>query len=681
MFKKLLIANRGEIACRVIKTARKMGITTVAVYSDADRDALHVKMADEAIHIGPPPASESYIVIDKIMAAIKASGAEAVHPGYGFLSENMKFAEALDKAGVAFVGPPTGAIEAMGDKITSKKLAAEAGVSTVPGYMGLIADADEAVKISNQIGYPVMIKASAGGGGKGMRIAWNDLETREGFQASKNEAKSSFGDDRIFIEKFVTQPRHIEIQVLADSHGNTVYLGERECSIQRRNQKVIEEAPSPFLDAATRKAMGEQACALARAVGYTSAGTVEFIVDGNRNFYFLEMNTRLQVEHPVTELITGIDLVEQMIRVAAGEKLPFTQDDIKLTGWAMESRLYAEDPYRNFLPSIGRLTRYRPPAEVQAGPLNHSGKWQGDAPKGETAVRNDTGVFEGGEISMFYDPMIAKLCTWAPDRLGAIKAMRVALDGFEVEGIGHNLPFLSAVMEHDRFVSGNITTAFIAEEYPEGFTGATLADDAAQRVAAAAAAMHRVAEIRRTRVSGRMDNHERRVGSDWVVTLQGQTYPVTIAADHDGSTVTFADGAAMRVTSDWTPGDQLARLMVDGAALLLKVGKIPGGFRIRTRGADLKVHVRTPRQAELARLMPEKLPPDTSKFLLCPMPGLIVRIDVAVGQEVQEGQTLCTVEAMKMENILRAERRGVVAAIKCGPGDSLAVDQIIMEFE
>ena len=681
MFKKLLIANRGEIACRVIKTARKMGIATVAVYSDADRGALHVKMADEAVHIGPPPASESYIVIDKIMAAITASGAEAVHPGYGFLSENMKFAEALDRAGVAFVGPPTGAIEAMGDKITSKKIASKAGVSTVPGYMGLIADADEAVRISNEIGYPVMIKASAGGGGKGMRIAWTDLEAREGFQASKNEAKSSFGDDRIFIEKFVTQPRHIEIQVLADAHGNCVYLGERECSIQRRNQKVIEEAPSPFLDAATRRAMGEQACALARAVGYTSAGTVEFIVDGNRNFYFLEMNTRLQVEHPVTELITGIDLVEQMIRVAAGEKLPFAQDDIRLTGWAMESRLYAEDPYRNFLPSIGRLTRYRPPAEIQAGPLNQSGKWQGDAPVGETAVRNDTGVFEGGEISMFYDPMIAKLCTWAPDRLGAIEAMRVALDGFEVEGIGHNLPFLSAVMEHERFVSGNITTAFIAEEYPEGFGGATLAADAAQRVAAAATAMYRVAEIRRTRVSGRMDNHERRVGSDWVVRLLGQEYPITIAADHEGSTLSFADGAVMRVTSDWTPGDQLARLTVDGAPLVLKVGKIPGGFRIRTRGADLKVHVRTPRQAELARLMPEKLPPDTSKFLLCPMPGLIVRIDVEVGQEVQEGQTLCTVEAMKMENILRAERRGVVAAITCGPGDSLAVDQIIMEFE
>ncbi|WP_416916659.1 MAG: acetyl-CoA carboxylase biotin carboxylase subunit [Roseicyclus sp.] len=681
MFKKLLIANRGEIACRVIKTARKMGIATVAVYSDADRGALHVKMADEAIHIGPPPASESYIVIDKIMAAIKETGAEAVHPGYGFLSENMKFAEALEAAGVAFVGPPSPAIEAMGDKITSKKIAAEAGVSTVPGFMGLIADADEAVKISAQIGYPVMIKASAGGGGKGMRIAWNETETREGFQASKNEAKSSFGDDRIFIEKFVTQPRHIEIQVLADKHGNCVYLGERECSIQRRNQKVIEEAPSPFLDAATRKAMGEQAVALAQAVGYTSAGTVEFIVDGDRNFYFLEMNTRLQVEHPVTELITGVDLVEQMIRVAAGEKLPFAQDDIKLTGWAMESRLYAEDPYRNFLPSIGRLTRYRPPVEVQAGPLHVTRKWQGEAPVGATAVRNDTGVFEGGEISMFYDPMIAKLCTWAPDRAGAIEAMRVALDGFEVEGIGHNLPFLSAVMDHDRFASGNITTAFIAEEYPDGFQGVTLDEGSLARVAAAAAAMHRVAEIRRTRVSGRMDNHERRVGTDWMVTLQGVDFPVVIAADHDGSTVTFDDGRAMRVTSDWTPGDSLARLMVDGSPLVLKVGKISGGFRIRTRGADLKVHVRSPRQAELARRMPEKLPPDTSKLLLCPMPGLIVRIDVEVGQEVQEGQALCTVEAMKMENILRAERKGVVAAIKCGPGDSLAVDEVIMEFE
>ncbi|MDP5084586.1 MAG: acetyl/propionyl/methylcrotonyl-CoA carboxylase subunit alpha [Yoonia sp.] len=665
MFKKILIANRGEIACRVIKTARKMGIQTVAIYSDADRNALHVKMADEAVHIGPSPANQSYIVIDKVMAAIKATGAEAVHPGYGFLSENPKFADALEAAGVAFIGPPKGAIEAMGDKITSKKLAQEANVSTVPGYMGLIEDADDAVKISNQVGYPVMIKASAGGGGKGMRIAWNDAEAREGFQSSKNEAANSFGDDRIFIEKFVTQPRHIEIQVLADGHGNAVYLHERECSIQRRNQKVIEEAPSPFLDAATRKAMGEQSVALAQAVGYTSAGTVEFIVDGDRNFYFLEMNTRLQVEHPVTELITGIDLVEQMIRVAAGEKLPFQQSDLKINGWAMESRLYAEDPYRGFLPSIGRLTRYRPPVE-EATPTR--------------AVRNDTGVFEGGEISMFYDPMIAKLCTWAPDRASAIEEMRLALDGFELEGIGHNLPFLAAVYDHPKFTSGNMTTAFIEEEYPEGFEGVTLPDEACIRIAAAAAAMHRVAEIRRTRISGRMDNHERHVGADWVVSLQGVAHPVRITADKGGADVAIGD-RSLRVESGWTPGDPLARLSVDGDPLVLKIGKISGGFRVRYRGADIKVHVRTPRQAELAALMPEKLPPDTSKYLLCPMPGLIVKVDVAEGDEVQEGQALCTVEAMKMENILRAERKGVVKKINAAAGDSLAVDDVIMEFE
>ncbi len=667
MFKKILIANRGEIACRVIKSAQKMGIKTVAVYSDADRNALHVKMADEAIHIGASPAAQSYIVIDKIMAAIKASGAEAVHPGYGFLSENMNFAAALEAAGVVFIGPPSPAIEAMGDKITSKKLAMEAGVSTVPGHMGLIADAEEAVKIATQIGYPVMIKASAGGGGKGMRIAWDDAEAREGFQSSKNEAAASFGDDRIFIEKFVTQPRHIEIQVLADKHGNCVYLHERECSIQRRNQKVIEEAPSPFLDEATRKAMGEQACALARAVGYTSAGTVEFIVDGSRNFYFLEMNTRLQVEHPVTELITGVDLVEQMIRVAYGAPLPFKQSDLKINGWAMESRLYAEDPYRNFLPSIGRLTRYRPPVEGQtaAGGI----------------VRNDTGVYEGGEISMFYDPMIAKLCTWGPTRLAAIEEMRLALDTFEVEGIGHNLPFVGAVMDHPRFVSGNITTAFIAEEYPEGFQGAVLDEATLARVAAAAAAMNRVAEIRRTRISGTMDNHERRVGDDWVVSVQGSDYAMTIAADPAGSTVTLEDGRALRVTSDWTPGQPLARLNIDGTPMVMKVGKISGGFRLRLRGADLKVHVRTPRQAELAKLMLEKLPPDTSKFLLCPMPGLVAKIMVEVGDEVQEGQALATVEAMKMENILKAERKGVVKAIKANAGSSLKVDEVIMEFE
>ncbi|SMO55598.1 acetyl-CoA carboxylase biotin carboxylase subunit [Paracoccus laeviglucosivorans] len=665
MFQKILIANRGEIACRVIKTARKMGIRTVAVYSDADRNALHVKMADEAVHIGAAPASQSYIVIDKIMDAIRQTGAQAVHPGYGFLSENMKFAEALEREGVAFIGPPSPAIEAMGDKITSKKLAQAAGVSTVPGYMGLIADAEEAVRISNQIGYPVMIKASAGGGGKGMRIAWTDQEAREGFQSSKNEAAASFGDDRIFIEKFVTQPRHIEIQVLADSHGNCVYLHERECSIQRRNQKVIEEAPSPFLDEATRRAMGEQACALARAVGYTSAGTVEFIVDGDRNFYFLEMNTRLQVEHPVTELITGIDLVEQMIRVANGEALPFAQSDLKINGWAMESRLYAEDPYRNFLPSIGRLTRYRPPAEV-AAPTH--------------VVRNDTGVYEGGEISMYYDPMIAKLCTWAPTRGDAIERMRQALDEFEVEGIGHNLPFLSAVMDHPKFVSGEISTAFIAEEYPEGFMGATPPDTQLARIAAAAAAMHRVAEIRRARISGRLDNHERHVGEHWMVTVAGREIPVRITADRQGSTVELQD-AKLRVESDWLPGQTLARLSVDGTPLVMKVDRLPSGFRLRLRGADLKCYVRRPRAAELARLMPEKLPPDTSKFLLCPMPGLVVCINVAAGDEVQEGQALATVEAMKMENILRAEKRAVVKSVNAEPGASLKVDDVIIEFE
>ena len=666
MFDKILIANRGEIACRVIKTARKMGIKTVAIYSDADRNALHVEMADEAIHIGPPPANQSYIVIDKVMDAITQSGAQAVHPGYGFLSENPKFAEALAAAGVAFIGPPVGAIESMGDKITSKKIAQEAGVSTVPGYMGLIEDADEAVKISQEVGYPVMIKASAGGGGKGMRIAWNDDEAREGFQSSKNEAANSFGDDRIFIEKFVTQPRHIEIQVLADAHGNCIYLNERECSIQRRNQKVVEEAPSPFLDEATRKAMGEQSCALAKAVGYASAGTVEFIVDGDRNFYFLEMNTRLQVEHPVTELITGVDLVEQMIRVANGEPLSITQDDVKINGWAIENRLYAEDPYRGFLPSIGRLTRYRPPAEEAT----------------DTAVvRNDTGVFEGGEISMYYDPMIAKLCTWAPTRADAIEEMRIALDRFELEGIGHNLPFLAAVMDHPKFTSGEMTTAFIAEEYPDGFQGVALPEGELRRIAASAAAMNRVAEIRRTKISGRMDNHERRVGDDWVVSLQGENFEVSIAADANGSTVTFADGASLRVEGDWTPGMMLADMIVDGAPLVMKVGKITGGFRIRNRGADLQVHVRTPRQAALAEHMIEKVPPDTSKMLLCPMPGLIVKVDVEVGQEVQEGQALCTVEAMKMENILRAERKGTVSKINASAGDSLAVDDIIIEFE
>ena len=688
MFKKILIANRGEIACRVIKSAQKMGIKTVAIYSDADESALHVKMADEAVHIGPPPANQSYIVIDKVMDAIRQTGAEAVHPGYGFLSENRKFAEALEAEGIAFVGPPASAIESMGDKITSKKIAKEAGVNTIPGYMGLIEDADEAVKIAAEIGYPVMIKASAGGGGKGMRIAWNEAETREGFQSSKNEAASSFGDDRIFIEKFVTQPRHIEIQVLADSHGNTVYLNERECSIQRRNQKVVEEAPSPFLDPETRAAMGEQSCALAAAVGYTSAGTVEFIVDGDKNFYFLEMNTRLQVEHPVTELITGVDLVEQMIRVAAGEELSLAQSDIGINGWAIENRVYAEDPYRGFLPSIGRLTRYRPPAEIAGGPMLDAGTWP-DLGKGPrpvptdppVAVRNDTGVYEGGEISMFYDPMIAKLCTWAPTRSDAIEAMRNALDGFEIEGIGHNIPFVAAVMDHPKFISGDMTTAFIAEEYPDGFEGVTLGEDALRHIAAATVAMYRVAEIRRTRVTGRMGNHERRVGTEWVADLGGMSFPVTLTADHSGADIRFEDSHVLRVESDWTPGQTLARLTVGGAPMILKVGKRTGGYRVRYRGADIDVRLWTPRQARVAHLMPEKVAPDTSKMLLCPMPGLVVKIDVEVGQEVEEGQALCTIEAMKMENILRAEKKGVVSKINADAGDSLAVDDVIMEFE
>ena len=666
MFNKILIANRGEIACRVIKTARKMGIKTVAVFSDADRHALHVQMADEAIHIGASPASQSYIDIEKVINAAKSSGAEAIHPGYGFLSENSKFADALSRSKIAFIGPPKSAIESMGDKITSKKIAQESGVSTVPGYMGLISSAKEAVKISKEIGYPVMIKASAGGGGKGMRVAWNDQDAKEGFQSSKNEAASSFGDDRIFIEKFVTQPRHIEIQVLADAHGNCIYLNERECSIQRRNQKVVEEAPSPFLDEATRQKMGEQACALAKAVGYESAGTVEFIVDSEKNFFFLEMNTRLQVEHPVTELITGIDLVEQMIRIANKEKLKLGQSDISIGGWAIENRLYAEDPYRNFLPSIGRLTRYRPPSEFQSS---------------EYIVRNDTGVFEGGEISMYYDPMIAKLCTWAPTRSEAIAHMRKALDGFEVEGIGHNLPFLSAVMDHPRFIKGDITTAFIEEEYPEGFIGVELPESELLRIAASCAAMNRVAEIRRTKISGRMDNHERRVGDNWVVTLQNNKYELNIVADQLGSTVRFEDGLRIRVEGSWTPGDQLANMLVDDTRLTMKVGKITGGFRIRNCGADLKVLVRSKLQSELAQYMIKKDPPDTSKILMCPMPGLIVKIDVEVGDLVQEGQALCTVEAMKMENILRAERATRVKKINANAGDSLAVDETIMEFE
>ncbi|WP_246752879.1 acetyl/propionyl/methylcrotonyl-CoA carboxylase subunit alpha [Sinorhizobium sp. BG8] len=665
--KKILIANRGEIACRVIKTAKKLGIATVAVYSDADADALHVKMADEAVHIGPAPSSQSYIVIEKIMDAIRETGADAVHPGYGFLSENAAFAEALRNEGVTFIGPPVGAIEAMGDKITSKKLAAEAGVSTVPGHMGLIEDAAQAVAIASSIGYPVMIKASAGGGGKGMRIAWNDDEAREGFRSSKNEAKSSFGDDRIFIEKFVTQPRHIEIQVLGDKHGTVLYLGERECSIQRRNQKVIEEAPSPFLDEATRRAMGEQAVALSKAVGYHSAGTVEFIVDGDRNFYFLEMNTRLQVEHPVTELITGIDLVEQMIRVAAGEKLSFGQEDVKLDGWAIESRLYAEDPFRNFLPSIGRLTRYRPPQE-------------GKRSDG-TTLRNDTGVFEGGEISMYYDPMIAKLCTHAADRLGAIDAMSAALDDFQVEGIGHNLPFLSAVMRQQRFREGRLTTAYIAEEFPDGFHGVEPGEADAKNLAAVAVFIQQTLQERAVQISGTIGNHRRVVGHRWVVTLSGRELEVESRVSVDGTQAVFADGTSLSLAGNWMPGRTIASFSIGNQPMSVKVDIQGAAIRLRWRGIDTVARVRTPRVAELARLMPKKLPPDTSKMLLCPMPGVVTAVNVKEGDVVEAGQALATIEAMKMENILRAEKRATVIRVAATEGASLAVDELIMEFE
>ena len=671
--KKILIANRGEIACRVIKTARKMGIKTVAVYSEADKNALHVSMADEAIHIGPAAASESYLVMDKIMDAIKASGADAVHPGYGFLSENPVFAEKLKKAKVTFIGPNPHAIVSMGDKITSKKLAADAGVSCVPGHMGLIEDADEAVKISNQVGYPVMIEASAGGGGKGMRIAYNDVEAREGFESSKNEAANSFGDDRIFIEKFVEQPRHIEIQVLGDKHGNVIYLHERECSIQRRNQKVIEEAPSPFLTPETRKAMGDQSVALAKAVDYDSAGTVEFIVDKDQNFYFLEMNTRLQVEHPVTEMITHIDLVEQMIRSAQGEKLTLKQKDVQMDGWAIESRVYAEDPYRNFLPSIGRLKRYRPPAE--------------GARSDGTIVRNDTGVYEGGEISMYYDPMIAKLCTWGPDRGEAIKAMKYALDSFELEGIGHNIPFCAAVMSHDRFERGDISTAFIAEEYPDGFEGVDLGKGHHRHIAAVCAILHDRSAHREAQVSGALANHKRHIPDVWAVQVRDDHFTVKLQDERGGVVLAAIDEEGDKATVEievltrWHPGEKLARVYIDNKPMVLKVSPRPEGFDVHYRGADLKVAVRNPRAAELAKLMPIKVAPDTSNLLLCPMPGVIVKVMVTEGDEVQDGQALAVVEAMKMENTLRAESKGVIAKVNCAAGDNLAVDDVIMEFE
>jgi propionyl-CoA carboxylase alpha chain len=648
-FDKILIANRGEIACRVIRTCKRLGIKTVAVYSEADADALHVRLADEKVLIGPPPSAQSYLQIDKIVEACKKTGAQAVHPGYGFLSEKQEFQKALAKAKIVFIGPDALAIHAMGDKIESKKLALKAGVSTVPGYLHAIPNAEEAVKIAQKVGYPVMIKASAGGGGKGMRIAYNDEETREGFGSATNEAKASFADDRVFIEKYVEEPRHIEIQLIADGHGNCIYLWERECSIQRRHQKVIEEAPSPFLDAKTRKAMGEEAVALAKAVKYKSAGTVEFIVDKHRKFYFLEMNTRLQVEHPVTELITGLDLVELMIRVAAGDKLPFQQKDVKLDGWAVEARLYAEDPFRNFLPSTGRLVKYREP---QPGP----------------DVRVDTGVYEGGEISMFYDPMIAKLCSYGKTRIDAIERMRRALDEFYVRGVSHNVPFLAALMAHPRFREGRLTTNFIAEEFKGGFTAAHLPPRDPAMLAGIAAVADR---IKAARLGTLQDNR--------VVMLNRD--PVALAVTGGGSDFEVeVGGRQLAIETDWSPGEPLMHAKVDGQAVVVQIDAVGSGWRLIHEGGQAEALVLTPRQAELYALMPVKAAPDTSKFLLSPMPGLLASIAVSEGQEVKTGEVLAVVEAMKMENVLRATRDGTVKTLHAKAGDSLRVDQKIIEF-
>jgi propionyl-CoA carboxylase alpha chain len=651
MFKKILIANRGEIACRIIKTARAMGIATVAVFSEADARSLHVEMADEKVNIGPAPAAQSYLVIEKIIAACKATGAEAVHPGYGFLSERSAFASACATAGLVFIGPNPHAIDAMGDKIESKRAAVAAGVSVVPGHVGVIATVDEAVRISDGIGYPVMIKASAGGGGKGMRIAHSRDEVREGFERATSEAKNSFGDGRVFVEKFIVNPRHVEIQVLGDKHGNVIYLGERECSIQRRNQKVIEEAPSPLLDEATRKAMGEQAVALAKAVNYDSAGTVEFVAGQDRSFFFLEMNTRLQVEHPVTELVTGVDLVEQMIRVAYGEKLKLKQSDVKLKGWAIECRIYAEDPYRNFLPSIGRLVKYRPPAEHISGGVT---------------VRNDTGVFEGGEISIYYDPMIAKLCTHAPTRAEAIAVMSEALDQFYVEGIRHNIPFLAAIMDNPRWQSGNISTGFIAEEFSGGFQGVAVDEALRAKFVKVACLLDHIENRRKRQISGQMNGRdvnfdtarEVRLGETW------HTIEVTEETQH------FAE------QSTWSAGQPI----IAAYGVTMQVQKLANGYQLSHHGAVLKAFVYTAREAALVRLMPVKKITDTSKKLLCPMPGLVISIAVSEGQDVKAGDTLAIVEAMKMENVLRAERDCVVKKILVKPRDSLGVDALMMEF-
>ncbi|SDI26085.1 biotin carboxyl carrier protein /biotin carboxylase [Bradyrhizobium sp. Rc2d] len=670
MFKKILIANRGEIACRVIKTARRMGIQTVAVYSEADRDALHIEMADEAVLIGPPAAAESYLVIEKIVEACRKTGAEAVHPGYGFLSEREAFPRALEAAGIVFIGPNPGAIAAMGDKIESKKAAAKAKVSTVPGYLGVIEDDKHAVRIADEIGYPVMIKASAGGGGKGMRIAHSKAEVAEGFNLAKAEAKASFGDDRVFVEKFIVDPRHIEIQVLGDKHGNVIYLGERECSIQRRNQKVIEEAPSPLLDEATRRKMGEQAVALAKAVNYDSAGTVEFVAGQDKSFYFLEMNTRLQVEHPVTELVTGVDLVEQMIRVAAGEKLAIAQKDVTLTGWAVESRLYAEDPFRNFLPSIGRLVKYRPPAE---------------ASKDGITIRNDTGVQEGGEISIHYDPMIAKLVTHAPSRAAAIEAQATTLDSFYVDGIRHNIPFLSALMHHPRWREGRLSTGFIAEEFPKGFAVRVPEGEVARRIAAVGAAIDHVLGARKRQISGQMGGRVVRRERRRAVWLDRQEILLEVAREGEAIAIRFIDadgkaGTAHLLQSPWKPGDPVWQGTIDGQFVAVQARPIANGIRLAHQGVEVAVYVWTEAEATSARLMPVTTASDSGKKLLCPMPGLVVSIAVSEGQEVKAGETLAVVEAMKMQNVLRAEQDGTVKKIHASASATLAVDALILEF-
>ena len=678
MFKKILIANRGEIACRIIKTARRMGIATVAVYSDADARAPFVAMADEAVHIGPSPAAQSYLLPEKIIEACKATGAEAVHPGYGFLSERTSFAEALAAEGIAFIGPPVNAIAAMGDKIESKKLAMAAGVNVVPGFVGEIEDTEHAVRISEEIGYPVMMKASAGGGGKGMRLAYNEADVREGFEATKREGLNSFGDDRVFIEKFILNPRHIEIQILGDQHGNILYLNERECSIQRRHQKVVEEAPSPFVTPKMRKAMGEQCVALSRAVGYYSAGTVELIVSGadpsGESFYFLEMNTRLQVEHPVTECISGIDLVEQMIRVAAGEKLAMTQEDIKIDGWAIENRVYAEDPYRGFLPSTGRLTRYRPPVS--------SPSKLGEDLRGVDGVRVDDGVQEGGEVSMFYDPMIAKLITWGKTRDEAADLQIAALDRFEIEGLGHNIDFVSAIMQHPRFRSGDITTGFIAEEYPDGFHGAASTPELIKSLAAIAGFVATAEADRARHVDGQLgDTLE--PPSCWQVKIGDAVHDIEMI---DGEI--DIDGEPFDLSMEYDPGDRLIEAEIAHSTgsglseeLAVKIIRTRMGFKLTTRGASHIARVLPGHIAHLAGHMIEKVPPDLSRFLICPMPGLLTQLNVGVGDKVEAGQPLAVIEAMKMENILRAEKSGTVKSVNAAQGESLAVDAIILEME